>query len=179
VPQGVADFSTILTRLRSSQPDAIALYVLGADQLTFLRQAQSFGLQIPVTGRVEFSGDHLEILTTYEGFEGSSSIFPYSHLVETEANQQFVEAFREEYGEDPIYQSFEGYQALYLFADAIERAGSTDREAIRNALEETDTESMLGGQIQFDEHNQAHDVAVILQIVDGEPIVADTVDTAP
>jgi branched-chain amino acid transport system substrate-binding protein len=51
--------------------------------------------------------------------------------------QQFVEKFRKKYNTDPELYAASYYDAVYVLADAIKRAKSTEREAIRKALFET------------------------------------------
>jgi branched-chain amino acid transport system substrate-binding protein len=176
VAQGTADFSTQISKYRSDGTEAVGLYVSGADHLGFLHQAADADLGLPVTGRVELEGENLEILQDKQ-FAGSSSVYPYSSMVETPANHEFVEAYEKEYGSAPTYESFEGYNAVLVIADAVERAGSADPEDLRDALAETDFESLTGGTISFDDHHQAHDKAFILRLDDGQVVVAADVTT--
>lgn len=176
VAQGTADFATQISKYRSDGSQAVALYISGADHLSFLRQAAGADLGLPVTGRVELEGDNLEILKDPQ-FAGSSSVYPYSSMVETPDNQEFVKAYEEEYGSVPSYEAFEGYNAVLVVADAIDRADSADPEAIRDALAETDLPSLTGGTISFDANHQAHDKAFILQLDDGQVVIAADVAT--
>lgn len=59
----------------------------------------------------------------------------YYQTTDTEENAKFVEAYKAEYGEgrvtdDPIEA---GYDAVYLWAAAVEKAGTTDVDAVREA----------------------------------------------
>jgi branched-chain amino acid transport system substrate-binding protein len=59
----------------------------------------------------------------------------------------FIEKFKAEYQREPFSLSGYGYNALLLVKDAIERAGSLDRERIRMALAGThDFKSVLGAK---------------------------------
>jgi branched-chain amino acid transport system substrate-binding protein len=60
--------------------------------------------------------------------------------------QEFFKQFEEEYGErEPDPWAIYGYEAARLLLDAIERAGSPDKEGVVQALFETrDRESVLG-----------------------------------
>lgn len=176
VAQGTADFSTQISKYRSDGSQAVALYVSGADHLGFLRQAAEADLGLPVTGRVELEGKNLEILED-EQFAGSTSVYPYSSMIDTPANKEFVAAYEKAYGAAPTYESFEGYNAVRVIVDAIERAGTTDPEDIRDALSTTDLESLTGGTIEFDDNHQAHDRAFILQLDGDRVVVAADVTT--
>ena len=63
------------------------------------------------------------------------------------------------------------YQAMYIIADAVERAGSTDPAAIRDALAETNYADHIlpySGPITFDDTGE-NEVAkpVVMQVQDG------------
>lgn len=175
-PQGTADFSTLISKYRNNGSEAVALYITGADHLSFLRQAEAADLRLPVTGRVELEGQNLEVLQD-EKFAGSSSVYPYSSLIDTDQNRKFVQLYEEKYGASPTYEAFEGYNAVLVFADAIRRAESADPEAIQKALAETSMPSLTGGTIKFDEHHQAHDKAFILELKDGKLAIVAGVNT--
>ena len=84
------------------------------------------------------------------------------------------EMFRERYGTDMNGDSARSFTGMLVLADAINRAGSTHPEAIREALLETD---MLGDclimpwdGVKFDQETHQNTLAkgIICQIVDGE-----------
>ena len=59
----------------------------------------------------------------------------------------FIERFKADRGEEPYSLTAFGYNALYLAKDAIERAGSFDREKIKDALANThDFKSVIGAK---------------------------------
>jgi branched-chain amino acid transport system substrate-binding protein len=60
----------------------------------------------------------------------------------------FVTAFQQKYGSLPSYCGYTAYDDVYLLADAIHRAHSTDSDSLVAALEKSDYEGTIG-QIQF------------------------------
>lgn len=60
-----------------------------------------------------------------------------------------------------------GYDAVMLLADAVERAGSLDRAAIRDALAATDGFEGVTGRFTFNEQGDPVKAAVILEIEHG------------
>lgn len=170
IARDTQDFSAILTRLASERPGAIALYLNGADELNFLRQYRAARLDIPLTGRVEFS-ELQERIVESGAINGATSVYPYSDLIAAGGNAAFVEAFRKKFGEVPNAQSFQSYTAFKLLGDAISRAGSSEPAKIRDALSTSDFKTILGDQLKFDAHHQAHPSAVILRIENGKVAV--------
>jgi branched-chain amino acid transport system substrate-binding protein len=61
-----------------------------------------------------------------------------------------------------------GYDAYMLVIDAIERAGSFDREAIRDAMAATENFEGVTGYITINETGDAVKDAVVLEVRDGE-----------
>jgi branched-chain amino acid transport system substrate-binding protein len=90
----------------------------------------------------------------------------------------FATLFEETYGYAPPYQAAESAAAVMVFADAFERAGSLDRDAVRDALAATDMETFYGN-IRFDEtgKNVAKPM-VLYQVQDGEYVVVAPVEWA-
>ena len=61
--------------------------------------------------------------------------YPWDEITEPK-HKAFVDAYRAKYNETPRLGSLLGYMVLYMIRDAIERAGSTETEAIIKALED-------------------------------------------
>lgn len=174
---GVPDFTTIIARLRNNGAQAVAVYQAPADNVNFAGQALAQGLEAVMTGKINFDGDTVAELIDQGGYKGASTAYPYSPDVDTPANKAFNEKVTAEYGEEATYETFAGYEALKVLAAAIERAGRTDSAAIRDALEETSYDSMMGGTVEFDDHNQAHNNAVVVAIEDGERVIKNVFPT--
>ncbi len=169
--QGTADFSAVLTKLKATQPSVIALYGLSGDQQNIINQMATFGLKVPLTGRLQTNVMPQQALTS--GFlDGTTSVQPYSSELDTPENKKFVSQFKDKYGTEPDSIAYSAFEAMHTLLDAINRAGSTDRTAIREALKSTSYPSMLGGNVEFDQNNLAHNYAVILLIEAGKAIVA-------
>ncbi len=94
----------------------------------------------------------------------------------------FIEKFQQKYGELPMYNA-DTYTAIYIFKEAVERAGMMDTDAVVVELEKTDHTS-AAGRFMFDE---VHDVvwapgyitAVGIQWQDGELLGAWPIDWKP
>ncbi|MGO4396237.1 ABC transporter substrate-binding protein [Variovorax sp. M-6] len=167
IQQGTADFTTAITKLLASKPDAVAVYTLGADMANFLKQYDAWGAKVPVTGR--FDPALLSPEQRAKGFlDGSIGVLPYSPDIDTPANKRFVASYRQRNNADPQFQSAYGYEAVHLIAEAIRRAGKVDRAAVREALAKSRMDSIVGTPIEFDAGHQAHNNAVILLLKDGK-----------
>ena len=169
---GSPDFTTIITRLRRTGAQAVVVYQAPADNINFAQQALSQGLKIYMSGKIGFEGKAVEDLIKAGAYAGASTAYPYSPAIDTPANQEFVSKVGRAYeGAKPTYETFAGYEELYVLAAAIKQAGSTDPKAIRDALVTTSYTSMIGGKVEFDDHNQAHNVAAVLAVDDAKVVV--------
>lgn len=164
--KGESDFVTFLTKVKGAEPDALLLFMLDQELQNFMRQYRQLGLKIPVTGRPALVSTLVKDLIASGAFEGSSTIYPYYAGHENAPNKAFVEKYTKKYGQEPHFVGFEMYEGVKLLAQAIKEAGSTKPEAIRDALKKTKGDSILG-TIQFDNHHQAHNQAMILEVKKG------------
>jgi branched-chain amino acid transport system substrate-binding protein len=168
--KGTADFTPVFTKIKARKPALFAIYAVDADFQNAMRQWYSMGGGVPLTGRVLVDQVPKEIMDS--GFlDGTTSVQPYDPSVDTPGNKVFVEAFRKLHNVPPILVSFESYEAMKVLIDAIRRAGKADPAAIRDALATTKMPSILGTTIEFDDHNLAHNNAIILTIKGGKVMV--------
>jgi branched-chain amino acid transport system substrate-binding protein len=164
-PQSYPDFTSLLTRIQQSKPDAIAIFQLAGDQLNFLRNAMQLGVRIPYIGRFDPGGNNLQIIQA-GGMEGSITAWTYSHLVDTPANKVFAAEVEKRHKTTPVLQTWAGYDAIRLLLTAIKNAGSTDPTAIRDAIKKIEFTNVMGAKVTFDSHNQGGKVVLIEGVAD-------------
>ncbi len=165
---GERDFTAALTKLRESEADGMYMASfyndgaainlqrqrLGWDDLTVIGPTSLYSTQL-----IELGGEAVEGLYTATGF--------FSEDTDPEV-QEYVTQFEDRYGASPNFHAALAYDAMMLLADAIERAGSTDSAAIRDALAATEGFPGLTGSITFTEAGDAVKGYRKLVIEDGE-----------
>jgi branched-chain amino acid transport system substrate-binding protein len=164
-PQSYPDFTSLLTRIQQSKPDAIALFQLAGDQLNFLRNAMQLGVKIPYIGRFDPGGNNLQIIQA-GGMEGSITAWTYSSLVDTPENKAFAAEIEKQHKTTPVLQTWAGYDVMRLVLKAIKDAGSTDPTAIRDSLKKIEFTNVMGAPVKFDDHNQAGRLVLIEGVAD-------------
>jgi branched-chain amino acid transport system substrate-binding protein len=170
------DFPALLGKLTAGAPDRIVAMV-GASAAGFFRAYEASGTKIPVTGRVDFAAALGAVSPAFRdagGLSGLTSIAVFSPVVGTKGVQDFVASYRAHYGLMPTQRSFFVYEATFLVADAIRRAGSDQPAAIEQALKTTTMPSRLGGTYAPDDHNHPKLPLFILGLKDGKPAVIAT-----
>jgi branched-chain amino acid transport system substrate-binding protein len=173
-PQNAPDFTSILTRLQQRRPDAIATFQVGGDSINFLRQAMQLGVRIPYTGRIELGGRNQPIIEA-GGMENSISAWTYNATIDSPENKAFVAKIKAKYNSDPYLQTWGGYDAIRIIAQAIKAANSTDGEKVKNAIEGMTFTNVMGKKVTFDDHNSAGHWVVLQAVKDKKVAVADVV----
>jgi ABC-type branched-subunit amino acid transport system substrate-binding protein len=68
----------------------------------------------------------------------------YSPLIDTPENKKFVEAWRAKRSEDLYYLTGGNYNAMQILFQGIEKAGSSDPDAVREALSGAEVSTLYG-----------------------------------
>ena len=93
----------------------------------------------------------------------------------SDKTEALLSSYKETYGDDMSVHAVWGYESIYVIADALERAGSADTEAIKEALKTTSISDHVlaqSGPIEFDEKGENKNAAgVLVQIQDGKHVV--------
>lgn len=99
-----------------------------------------------------------------------------THWTEQDASPQSRE-FVQRYGKSAMLSSglVLAYDAMHVLADAITRAGGTDREAVRKALAKTRNFPGVSGRISFDGNGDPRKNAVMTRIHNGVPVFVKTI----
>ena len=173
---GDQDFNAQLTNINSANPDVIFAPGNFTESALIVKQAKQLGIDVPIIG-----GDTYEtpefVDIGGEAVEGCVfSTFFTSETPITAESETFLAEYREEYGKEPAAVTALAYDAYILILDAIERAGSTDPVALRDALAETEGFEGAAGIITLDENGDAVKNAVIKQVKNGEFVYMDTIE---
>jgi branched-chain amino acid transport system substrate-binding protein len=167
---GDTEFKAQLTRMQSTNPDAVYLPGYYTEINLILNQARSLGFNVPF-----FGGDGWDGLTLDAISEGCFFTNHYSPDDPRPSVQDFIKKYQAKYGQVPDAFGITGYDAANVMFDAIKRAGSTDRDAVRDAIAQTKDFPGAGGSITLDENHNAKKPIVILQIRGGKTHLADTI----
>jgi len=165
------DFRPTLTNFSKAGADLI--YVPGYYQKVakIISQGRELGIDLPFLGADGWDSPELVTIAGAENLNNTYFTNHYSSKDPSEKVQNFVKAYKEKYGNEPDSFAALGYDAAYLIADAIERAGSADPEAIKNALAETKDFEAVTGTLTFDDkHNPVKEIAII-EMVNGEQVL--------
>lgn len=174
--QDDTDFKTQLTNIAQKNPDVLLLPDYYDKIALIVPQAREVGVDATFIGADGWDGvlDSIDE-GNMDAVAGSFFCNHYSIMDENKKVQDFISAYREKYNAEPSAFSALGYDAAYILADAIERAGSTEWEEINKALADTNYEGVTG-KLTFDEDGNPIKAITVMTIKDGKYIFDSRVE---
>lgn len=135
-PMGHTDYSTIINKIKDAKPDYIFNTLNGDSNVAFFKQLKDANISADdiMTCSVSIAEEEVSgIGASY--MEGHLVSWNYYQTTDTPENEKFVKAYKAKYGEDRVTDDpiEAGYNAVYLWAAAVEKAGSTDVAAVKEA----------------------------------------------
>jgi branched-chain amino acid transport system substrate-binding protein len=159
-PTGTSDFSSALMKARSKGAQVIMPIFDMPQSGTLVKQWKSMNVPALMAGFIS----PLAGTDAWKSFDGKiggavNCIFEMGSAIASEKlpkSVEFYNKFKKVYGKE--LQAGHGpapaYESVYILAEAIERAGSLDPDAIAAQIKKTDRTGIMG-RIRFDEGNQA------------------------
>ncbi|AVZ40198.1 MULTISPECIES: urea ABC transporter substrate-binding protein [unclassified Dietzia] len=128
-PLGSTDFSTIVNKVRTADPDAVFNTLNGDSNVAFFREYTNAGLTAENTPVISVSIAEEEVQGIgAANIEGQLTSWNYYQTIDSPENTSFVEAFKAKYGEDRVTSDpmEAAYTSLFLWKNTVEKAGSFD-----------------------------------------------------
>ena len=137
VPLAEQDFQTTIKRILAARPDVVFSTINGDSNRGFYKALRKAGItakDLPVMATTLAEAEVRRIGTALT--EGHLSAWAYFQSVDTLDNIAFVKKFKDRYGDrrvtdDPIEAA---YFQVHIWALAVAKAGSTDVNAVREAV---------------------------------------------
>ncbi|WLV24435.1 ABC transporter substrate-binding protein [Aciduricibacillus chroicocephali] len=165
--QGQADYKAQLTKIKSTKPDMILCSALYNEGAVIMDQARKMGIDVPFVGGNGFNSPQV-IDIAGDAANGLIVATPWFAGKDDQKVKDFVKKYKDKYGKDPDQFAAQAYDALYVLAAAIERAGSDDPDAIRDELAKTKDFKGILGTMSFDKEGDIVMKPTVLIIKDGK-----------
>jgi len=167
------NYIEMLQTLQGISYDVIFIPGYSRDSAQIIDKATEMGLQTTFLGGDGWS--HLMFDYVGDGLNGNYYLTHWDKTLATDKNRAFVKNISHLFDFSELNAGMAlSYDSVYLLADAIRRANSTNPEAIRNALATTTDFTGLTGKITFDRNRNPIKPAVILQFQDRKTVVVKT-----
>ena len=165
---GDKDFRPQLTKLAAMNPDVILIPEYYEQAALIATQAREVGVKSIFVGSDGWDGIAKTLdKSSYAAIENSYFTNHFSMEDQSEKIQNFLKDYREAYKEDPSAFSALGYDAVYMMKTAIEKAGTTDKQKVVDALKGIEYDGVTG-YLTFDDHNNPVKAVTVLKIENGK-----------
>nr|WP_094545656.1 urea ABC transporter substrate-binding protein [Petroclostridium xylanilyticum] len=135
-PLGHTDYSTIVNKIKTAKPDVVFNTLNGDSNVAFFKQLKDAGITSKdiTTLSVSIAEEEIRGIGA-ENIKGHLVSWNYYQTTDTPENKEFVRKYKAKYGEnrvtdDPIEAA---YIQVYLWAEAVKKAGSTDVAKVKEA----------------------------------------------
>jgi branched-chain amino acid transport system substrate-binding protein len=161
-PFGTTDFGPAFTAAKEKQPTAIILNLYGWDLVNALKGYAKLELakeKIGIGGLI--SGEQIGRPLGYASNAGIWGLI-WDPKINTESSKRFIQGVIDKYNHTPTSRCYLGYAAMTQILEAIQRAGSTDTQALIKALEGHEFDGLKEGKSVFraSDHQHVQDVLV-------------------
>lgn len=135
-PLGHTDYSTVINKIKAAKPDVVFNTLNGDSNVAFFKQLKDAGITSKDLTTLSVSVAEEEVRGIgAANMQGHLVSWNYYQTTNTPENTEFVKNYKAKYGtdrvtDDPIEAAYDG---VYLWAEAVKKAGSTDVDKVKEA----------------------------------------------
>lgn len=166
------DFKAILTKIDAEKPDVIFLPDYVAKVGTIATQIKEMGIESVLLGPDGWDGVEADYADALDGHYFANH---YAKTDPDEKVQNFIAEYNAKWDKTPNALAALAFDGANILFDAIKNAGSTDSQAILDALKATDFEGVTG-HVTFDENGDPEKSISIIKLEDGVHVLVDKVE---
>jgi len=170
------DFRATLTKIKATKPELLFVPAYYEQDGLISKQARELGITVPIVGGDGWDSDKLLQIA---GAAALQNVFFVNHYSAADTDPKvvkFVTDYKTKYGSVPDALAALGYDAAYMIADAITKAGAADPAKIKDALAAVKGFTGVTGTISMDDkHNPVKAAAILTFDKTGKLIFKETV----
>jgi urea transport system substrate-binding protein len=167
IPLESSDFSSVISNLQSSKPDVVVSLLVGGEHIPFYRSFNATGLnsEMKIVSPTFGLGNEQVVLPPSDSKEITVA-YPYIESLDTPVNQKFVKDWKAKFGDNSYVtdSAITVWNGWHLWAEAVEKAGSADRDAVIEAFEDGEGISFdsPSGKVTMDpgSHHVTQDISI-------------------
>jgi branched-chain amino acid transport system substrate-binding protein len=163
---GDKDFKPQLITIRDNGAQAIFMWGLYTEAALISNQSQQLGLDVQLFGA---SGMAAQKLIELGGDAAQGLILTQTFLPDADIPtvKEFVQKYKEKYNEDPIPHGAQAYDTVYIIANAVLKADSSEPEALRDAIRNTQGLELVTENPTFNEQGDDIGKRLLITKIDG------------
>jgi urea transport system substrate-binding protein len=155
-PLGHTEYGPLVNKIAAAKPDAVFNTLNGDSNVAFFKQLKNAGITASAMPVVSVSVAEEEVKGIGPEFvAGHLVAWNYYQTTEGATNEKFVKAFKAKYGANKVTSDpmEAGYNAVYLWAEAVKKAGTIEVEAVKTAAKGISLD-LPEGKVTIDGANQ-------------------------
>ena len=173
IPLDVSQYSQTIQKIQKAKPDVLMTLLVGAKQASFYEQQASAGLGIPMATSINVGQAYEHRRFAPPALENMYVTVNYIQEVHEviksgefhDKSKDYVDRFRALYPDEPYInmESANAYNAIYMYAKAVEKAGTTDTMKVVSALESGISQDGPSGVVTMDpkSHHGSHTIFLV------------------
>lgn len=166
IPLGVSQFSSTISKIQSSGADLVFTLLVGGSHYSFFEQFGTANISnvTIISSNLFANYEHLRFPSPT--LDNAYSVSNYYEELDTDESKEFVKKIKEKYpNEQYVTSEMEtAYNAVYLWKEAVEKAGTADCDKVVEALESGDISfDSPGGHITMD--GQTHQTNANIYVI--------------
>jgi branched-chain amino acid transport system substrate-binding protein len=159
------DFKAILTKIKGRKPDLIMFGGIDPQAGPMIKQMKDLGIKAGFIG-----GDGMQtpnfIKLAGDAAEGAMASIPGLPKDQMPGGKVFLEKYKAKFNQEVELFAPMGYDAVFVFVEAMKRAGSTDPAKFLPEIGKTDYQGVIG-PIAFDEKGDLKNGPITIYVVKG------------
>jgi len=168
------DFTAILTKIKGTSPDLIMFGGIDPQAGPMAKQMASLGIKAKLIG-----GDGIQtpnfIKLAGDASTGQMASMPGLPKEKMPGGKEFMDKYKKKFSAEVELFAPMGYDAVFVFADAMKRAGSTDPAKFLPEVGKTKLQGVIG-PIEFDDKGDLRNGPITVYVVkDGKWEALETV----
>ena len=138
LPLTATDYSPTIQKIQAAKPDFVVALPVGANQTGFLEQFAAAGLKDKMgIVSTNYGSGNQQVVVSPDAGEGIVASQEYFMWIDEPGNEPFMAKWEAAYGLDEpiISEAADVWNAVHIWAAAVEKAGTADADAVIAALE--------------------------------------------
>lgn len=176
---GDVDFKSQLTKIKSTNPEALVICAQGEEVISISKQAREIGIgdNVRILGGNAFNASNV-VKEAGAALEGAISATSWFIGQENQENVVFVKKYKEKFNRDPDYLSAQMYDAMYILKEALKNADiyqedsiTEARKKLKDALAKVKSYKGVQGTFGFDANGDPTISGVVVTVKDGKQVL--------
>jgi urea transport system substrate-binding protein len=176
IPLDVTQYGQTIQNIQNAKPDFVVTIMVGGNQASFYQQQSSAGLNKPMISSIAIAASHEHKTFAAPTMEGMFVPANFVDELDIASAKEFLSRFHARFSDAPYVGQIavDSYNAVYLYAAAVEKARTTDKPAVRGALESGICMDGPGGEVCIDPKSHHTSMSIYLaEVKKDHSIVVD------